>query len=358
MSGLFTRIGAEVHEVSRQDIANRIAADFEAFLNAWHASNEVYDNPLDAQIHEWYAQALRGKQLFPPRDAPYFSPSSANSDPRELYEKMRGAKKDVSGRPPYQGRWVRIGTAIGDVIQRDILFAEKHYAKAIGQAPRFKFERTADGRPMFEDFAKVAAPITHNKRRFYLYGTCDGIMTYRSDDGELIRVGLEVKSKQTTFSQTSEYSQRSGPKEDHVKQCVCYSLMYGNAAEPIDYYVILYVNASKKSWQMSDEDFAKSPDIKAHGIAITDGMRTELLDHLAGIVASAEIGNPPALDIGKWTFNNFKSTCAKALTDEEMAVLERQVDAMNRSGLPDFKKRQFAEAFEDITRLRTEVTAV
>ncbi|WP_337102367.1 hypothetical protein [Paenibacillus sp. YIM B09110] len=192
----------------------------------------------------------------------------------------------------------------------------------------------------------------HNGVQFALFGTCDGIMRYVSEDGEVLRVGLEVKSKQTTSAQTSEYSTRNGPKEDHVKQCVCYSLMYGTAAEPIDYYVILYVNASKKSWEMSADEFAKNPDIKAFGIEITDDMRRDVLDNFANIVKAAKSGEPPALDIANWTFNNFKRACAAGLSDEEMTQLEREVAAMQRSGLPDFKKRQFAEAYEQVKTLR------
>lgn len=313
---------------------------------------ETYDNDLDAQIHKWYADILtnRQRQVWPPRGIPYFSPSSANADKRSLYEKLRGAKKDAGGQPPYQGRWTRIGTAIGDVIQRDLLFAEKHTKGA-----RFQFERNDRSEPVFEDFAKTAATITHGGVTFALFGTCDGIMRYVSADGEVLRVGLEVKSKQTTSAQTSEYSTRNGPKEDHVKQCVCYSIMYGNEI-PIDYYVILYVNASKKSWVMTDEEFAKNPDIKAFGIEITDEMRRGVLDNFAGIVTAADKGEPPALDIANWTFNNFKRACAAGLTDEEYAQIERQVAAVQRSGMKDYEKRGYAEAFEQLTELRQDAT--
>lgn len=289
--------------------------------------------------------------MWPPRDIPYFSPSSANSCPRELYEKVRKSPRDPRIQPPHQGRWTRIGTAIGDVIQRDILFAERH-----GGAARFTFERNGRGEPMFEDFAKTSATQSHNGRAFALYGTGDGIMRYVSEDGEIIRVGLEIKSKQTTHSTTSDYSQRNGPKDDHVKQCVCYSLMYGTAAQPIDYYVILYVNGSKKAWEMTPADYAKYPDIKAHCIEITDDMRREVLNHFAGIVEAADKGEPPALDIGKWTFNGFKGACAAGLSDEEVAKLQREVDAIQRSGLPDWKKRNYSEALADLLARRAKIT--
>lgn len=350
---IFTRIG---NAAATKSLTEQIASDFTGFLDAWHSAPETYDNDLDAQIHRWYTDIISDKKraVWPPRDIPYFSPSSANADKRGLYEKLRGAKKDAGGQPPYQGRWTRIGTAIGDVIQRDILFAEKHYAKHTGTAPRFKFERNDRAEPMFEDFAKSAARFTFNGADFAIYGTCDGIMTYVTEDGEPIRVGLEIKSKQTTAAQTSDYSQRNGPKDDHVKQCVCYSLMYGNEV-PIDYYVILYVNASKKSWQMTDDEYAKNPDIKAHVIEITDDMRSEVLGQFADIVHAAKDGRPPALDLGNFTFNNFKRACAVGLSDEEITQLEREVIAIQRSGLPDFKKRQYAEALEQIKTLREAV---
>jgi len=290
--------------------------------------------------------------VWPPRDIPYFSPSSANSCPRELYEKIRKAKRDKSLTSPHQGRWRSIGTAIGDVIQRDLLFAEKHLdSEAIGNQV-FMFERNERGEPMFENFAKKNAIFTHRGKTFSISGTCDGIMRYVSEDGEVIRVGVEVKSKQTTSAKTSEYSTRNGPGADHVKQCVCYSLMYGTVDEPIDYYIILHVNASKKAWQMSAEDYAKTPDIKAFCFEITDEMRHGVLDYFADVLDAIEKNDPPALDIGKFTFNNYKRACAAGLSDEEYAALQRQVDAIQRSGLKDFEKRNYAEAFEQLTELR------
>lgn len=341
---IFTRIGA-----TQRTLTEQIAADFTAYLDAWHSQPETYDDELDAQIHRWYADILTNRQrkVWPPRGIPYFSPSSANADPRALYEKLRGAKKDGGGQPPHQGRWTRVGTAIGDTIQRDILFAEKHCKGSM-----FTFERNERGEPMFEDFAKTSATITHNGKTFALYGTCDGIMRYITEDGTILRVGLEVKSKQTTSAQTSEFSTRNGPKDDHVKQCVCYSVMYGNTDEPIDYYVILYVNASKKSWQMTPEEYAKNPDIKAFCVEITDDMRRGVLDRFADIVDAADRGEAPPLDIGNWLFNGFKRACVAGLSDEEYAALQRQVDAIQRSGLKDYEKRNYAEALAQITEMR------
>ncbi|WP_342439299.1 hypothetical protein NSS79_10500 [Paenibacillus sp. FSL L8-0436] len=337
-----------------QSIANKIAQDLTQFLNAFHSAPEVYDDELDAQLFRWNADWLtdKSRKVWPPRGIPMFSPSAANSDARGLYEKARGAKREYVAQPPHQGRWKKLGTAIGDLIQRDIIFAEKHYAKLCGEAPRFVFERNDRGEPMFENFAKKNHVVNRAGTTFALSGKPDGIMLYTADDGKVLRVGLEVKSKQGSYSQTSGFQARKGPKDDHVKQTYCYSEMYG-----VDYYVILYVNASKKGWTMTPEDFAKTPDILAFGLHITDAMRAEVLDHFAGIVSAAKAGTPPKLDLDKWTFLDFKRAVSLSLSEEELAEIQRMVSATLRSSLPDGKKRDYAEALAFIEAVRAEESA-
>lgn len=297
-------------------------------------------------MHACYAAVKKKRQFFDFRSQPYFSPSSANSDKRELYVKAIGAKRDQQDVKPWQRRWTALGTAVGDWIQREILLAERHYKKFTGEGARFKMARTFEGYPYFEDFVKTMKVIEHNGKRFSLFGTGDGVMEYVTDDGEVIKVGLEIKSKQTTYSQTSDYSMRA-PKDDHIKQVTCYSLMYD-----VDYYIILYMNTSRKSWMMSDSDYAKAPDFKAFGVQITDDMKRDVLDNFASILESVELGNPPPLDLSRWTFNNYKTACALSLTDEEYDEIKTQVHAVKKSRIPDWKKIQYVDALEFITTVR------
>lgn len=255
--------------------------------------------------------------------------------------KAKRAPKDSFPKPPYQGRWQEIGTAIGDIVQRTVLAMERN----LPGCP-FRFERNDDGTPMFEDFAKRNVEINHNGQRFYLYGTCDGIMKYVTEDGEILRVGLEVKSKQSTPAKTSVHSMKEA-EEGHRKQCVAYSVMYN-----VDYYIILYVNAAKKSWVMTDEEYAVTPDIRAFGIEITDADRAELLDFFAEITRCVNENTPPSLDLSRWTFNNFKTACAKSLSDEEYETLKAQVKRMLRSSLPEWKKQSYYDAIEFIREVR------
>jgi CRISPR/Cas system-associated exonuclease Cas4 (RecB family) len=327
-------------QINPQDIAD----DLVRHLDEWYSAPETWDNELDTMIHEWYANA---KNVWPKR--PYFSPSAANDDPRGLYYKALRAEKDAFKKPPYQGRWQAIGTAIGDVIQRDILAMERNLENSTGMRPRFRFERAKTGEPMFEDFAKKNKKVVHNGYTFYLYGTCDGIMEYANPEtGEVIRVGLEVKSKQTSAAKTSFYSMRE-PDEKHVKQCQMYGEMYN-----VDYYIILYVNTSKKTWTYKEGDYEKNPDIRAFGFEITQEDKEEVFDYLTEIQQAVIDMDPPELDPSKWAFNNYKTIIALEMTEEDVEEVRRKKNRAMRSRLPDFKKQAYTECLDFILRVRRE----
>lgn len=325
------------------DLSAQIEGDLIALLDDWHSLSETWDSELDAQIHTWYSDP---PQVWPQR--PYFSPSSATSCPRELYVKAKRAKRDVQRQQPHQGRWTRLGTAVGDFIQRDLLFIDKHYERLTGNAPRFRFLRDELGRPRFEEFAKANKRVTHDGETFYLYGAPDGIMNYVTDDGEVVRVGLEIKSKQTTSARTSLYSMRE-PDASHVAQTVCYAEMFG-----CDYYIILYVNASKKSWFMSDEDYAKTPDMRAFCKRITDADKTQIFSKFAAVTRAVRTDTPPALDLDAWTFNGYKTACALDLSDAEFAELCEIERRAQHSNLSASKKRDYSAAIEFIERTRSQ----
>lgn len=325
---------------------NKVAEEFTDFLNTFHSFREPWDDKLDAWLHECYAKELRKFKKYDFNGQPYFSPSSANNCPRELYVKIKGAKRDEEDVQPHQRRWTAQGTAIGDWLQREILLAERHYKKFTGEEPHFKMARTNEGTPFFEDFVKNMKVIEHNGVKFSLFGTCDGVLLYKTDTGEVIRVGLEIKSKQTTAAKTSEYSMRR-PQDDHVRQVICYSMMYD-----LDYYLIVYVNTSKKSWFMTPDEFKKNPDFRVFGIEVTNKMKTDVLDYFASIIKAVNENNPPKLDLNKWTFNNFKTACAKSLTDNEYDEIKTLVKYILKSSLPDWRKQQYYIAFQFIKQIR------
>lgn len=324
-------------KLTKPEIAQHIAADLVAHLDEWYSQPETFDDELDRQIHRWYADAPK---VFP--KFPYFSPSSSDACPRELYYRVRKAKRDESKRQPHTGRWAEIGTAVGDMIQRTVLAMERSYEKKTGNPCKFRFERNDDGTPVFEDFAKRNKKVEHEGQTYYLFGTTDGIMTYVSPAGRKMRVGLEIKSKQTTPARTSDFTMRE-PEKKHVKQCVAYSHMYD-----VDYFVILYVNTAHKGWSMSEEEYAKNPDIRAFGIYIDEVDRRELFDYFTDVLYSVDAGEPLPLDVNRWTFNSFKDAIIADLTDEEFAEIERYAMVVENSSAKAFDKKNVRQAFDDI----------
>lgn len=329
-----------------------IAQEFTDFLNEWHSYSEPYDDKLDAWLHGLYAEAKSAYKRLDYKSAPYFSPSSAGKCERELYVKALRMPKDDEQVKPWQRRYTGRGTAVGDWLQREILLAERHYEKFTGKKPRFKMARTDAGQPFFEDFAHGQRFFTHDGQRFSLLGTCDGVLEYVDEEtGEIKRIGIEIKSKQTSYAETG-FQRMKAAKDDHVKQVTCYGLMYD-----LDAYLIVYVNCSVKAWFMSDEEHEKAPDFRVFGIDVTNEMKYDTLEKFAYVARCVNEGIKPALDLEKFRFNNFKRSCALSLDEEEFELLEVQVKRMMRSGLPDWKKNQFAEAVEFIREARKDYEA-
>lgn len=334
-----------VEKDQKQIEAEKLASLFVEQLNLFHAQPSPRDAQLDLFLHQSYADVIRRniQEGYKPLDLPYFSPSSSGSCPRELYLKVKGAEKDAVEVRPYQTRWQHIGTKIGDMIQEQVLLMERHLLDLTGVSPLFRFERNRHGEPLFEEFAYTKKLI---KGKYYLMGTTDGILNFRTKDDKIIRVGLEIKSKQTSYSQTGNFSMKeANPK--HVSQTVAYSLMYN-----VDYWIILYVNGSKKSWSMSEEDALKYPDVRAFGHYVTQDMKDQLLNKFDTILDCVDSGTPPKLDLTNWTFNNFKTACALDLSQAEFVGLIEEGLEIKRSSKPAFIKNSVEDALIKIDEIR------
>jgi hypothetical protein len=330
------------------DLANEILD----MLDKWHGHKEIWDDELDAQIYAMEREILttnRKKLAWGKKGTKYFSPSSANSDPRELFHKIRGEKRDTEkNEQPHRGRWRRMGTAFGSVIQRDLLFIEKHWEKEFGYKPPFvPFYVDVNGReyPAWEKFAQEIKHVEHRGRTISMMGQPDGILV-DTRTGELII--FEIKSKQTSNAQTGFFSMKEA-KEDHAKQVVLYSELYRKYG--VTRSVLMYGNLSKKGWNMSPEDYAKNPDLRAFEIVVTEQDITNILDKFVDVLIAIERNETPALDISKFTFNNFKEACINSLTQEEYDDIKGQVVRISGSRLPQWKKNSYLEAWEIIKEL-------
>ena len=311
-------------------------------LNKFHTYPQPFDEPLDAWLHQSYANVIkRGKQV--DWNKPYFSPSSSTDCPRALYHKLKKHKKDKKRLKPHQRRWQGIGTQAGDFIQREILLAERHMKKITGEEPRFVMGITDENTPAFEEFIFVQQPIEHNGEVFSLLGTSDGMLIDK-ETGE--KVILEIKTKSDSPSKT-KYTNLKSAEQSHINQVICYSLMYGTNTA-----IITYLNVSKKKWFEKDEVLAEFPDLRAFEINVTPSMQNEVLDKFAEITKRARLNDPPLPDLEKWRFSDYQEATINSLTDAEVAELEGFVSRYKKSGASMHTKRTVEAAFHDIKRRR------
>jgi len=322
-----------------------ITLAFKEQLDEFHSHQKPYDDALDIWLHKSYAEVLE-KGLKVDWTVTYFSPSSADSCPRALYEKVKKKKRDLQTPQPHQRRWTSLGEGIGDMIQREILLCERHFEKFAGKKPRFTMGIVDDKYPAFEQFIWTQKKVEHEGEVFYLTGTGDGILV---DNETGNSIGLEIKSKQQTPSKTSIKGMTS-PQISHTKQVITYSIMYD-----LDTYVVLYYNAAKKGWDLTREEYENTPDMRMFQVDVTEEDKTELLDFFADITRRVRENDPPLPDLTKWRFNDFKTAICESLTDEEVAKLE-MVAPFIAEDLPAWQKRSIDEALADIKRRRAELS--
>lgn len=330
-----------------QQMAEQIAQDFTDFLDEFHTYNQPYDDAMDAEFYAQYARILKEQSKWgyfnwktapdgTPR--PLFSPSSAGKDERQLYEKAIKSKADVRKPNRNQRDWTGLGSQVGAYIQREVMLAERHFEKLTGKQLRFRFKRTERNEPMLEHFVKKIQEVKHNGEQFGLNGLPDGILEYLTDDGEWIDVGLEVKSFQKGYTDFKKLAQ---PKIDHELQTHVYGEMYS-----LDYTIVLYHLTYGADWK---RDFSRS---KAFGRHVPKEVRNQVLDKYARVTKAWRTGVAPAVDLDGWNYNDYKTAIAKGLTDEEYEILSAQVKRMQRSGLPEWRKVQYAEAIEFMREVR------
>lgn len=323
-----------------------MAQDFLDQQNKWYAKPNIFDDNLQKQIYRWYLQ-------FPKPSAdwskPYFTPSSAGASDLDLWLKAKKYRKDTEGQKPWQGRWTATGSQISTMLQEQLIFQDKHYEKVVGEKAKFRNEYLPNGLPRFEQAASTFRFIRHNNQNIQIMGLPDGIAIYTDEHGYEHRVIIEYKTKSTTSARTSEYSMREAD-EKHFKQVVTYSALFD-----IDYAIIVYLNLSKKSWFMSDQEFEKNPDMRAFGYKITQEDREEVLTKFSDVLDMVDRNEKPKFNLDEYAFSNFKTATAKSLTAEEFDEVKAFVKRALKSGIAEYKKEQYFDAFEDIKERRERV---
>src|SRR5699024_5749325 len=118
------------------------------------------------------------------------------------------------------------------------------------------------------------------------------------------------------------------------------------------YHVVLYINYASKGWNMWEEDYEKTPDIRAFCTRVTDEDKREVFRKAAEVTPAVRYGVPPKIDIVEFIFNNFKEACVKVLSDDEVEELCQQVEIAKGSTLPKWKVNGYVRALNEIEELR------
>lgn len=336
---------AAVQAASGQTLAQKMALQFAYELDQFCSTGFNTDLQITKQLYQQYIQVL-GNNPFEdfPKDVPFFRSSGTGKCLREqtlrAIDALEGTNRaDKRSVQPHQNRWQNIGTAIGDMVQMYVLMMEKHYERLVGEPCHFRFERTPEGYPMFEEFSSDFQEFKSGKISFITGGSLDGIMIYTDPDtGEDHRVGLEVKSKQTTYAATGHWSMKEANSK-HVWQVTNYAML-----KDLDQYLIVYVNASHKTWNISDEDYAKYPDFRVFGVETPEEKKKEVRNRFFTAVEMAHEGVFPKLSLADWTFNDYKTACALSLTYKELEELKLEASGKFQE-----------EAIKEIEKIRGDV---
>jgi len=210
-----------------------------------------------------------------PKDIPKFNPSGASKTPMDLYLKGKGFKEEQE-RYPYHRRWTRNSTAIHEVVQRDLLYAEKHV-----KDPAFRVARTKEGYPAWEENILTWRVLEHKGEEFVVSGMMDGILIHNETED---KVGFELKTKSNTVGQVGYYLMRN-PADYHVEQVTAYYLLTG-----LRDYIITYEGLAKPKWNSMDE---ARPDLRTFHVHISDEMAEDLLDKWANVSKLIRTSTPP-----------------------------------------------------------------
>ena len=111
---------------SEQQEAELIAKEFVDYLNSFHEKNIQVDNEISKQLFKDYIDIWDNMEKPNFKGTHHFRASSTGADAREHYMRLKRKKPDPEFVLAQTTRWQNLGTRIGDMIQFDLLLAEKY----------------------------------------------------------------------------------------------------------------------------------------------------------------------------------------------------------------------------------------
>lgn len=324
-------------EVERE---HQIINDFTNQYDRYYANpnSSFYDADLERRF---YAQKMKYIGYFPrPKDGIVtFGASQTALCDRQAIFKYGNVKPEKTDDIPFRGRQRRLGTAVIDYVQLDLV----HMPKVLGDDCKFRVKENEDGEFMFEDAAarRRVFEVTMDDGyvcRFALFAKPDGILEY--EYGDLL---FEYKTKATGLRSMNSKLDYKGPDESHMRQVTAEALVFG-----IDEGIILYESTQKPSWFSDEEnksvtkgqktwkDGRPLPDARPFYFRVTDEMKESLLNELARQARMIYEGDLPEVTPEmtlKCGFCQFRDHCHENLTMENIERLRETEARYARSSL-------------------------
>jgi hypothetical protein len=307
--------------------SNDIAKRFIEQMDAYYASpsSSFHDNNIARRFYQQRLDNLRFKP-YPNDGLVTFGASGTNKCDREIIYKNAKIKTEKSDDLPSHGRQRRIGSAVIEYFQLDLV----HMQKRLGDKALFTVAETDSGEYAFEEAAQVRKVFEHNGVKFAIIAKPDGLLNYENK-----KLLFEFKTKATGIIEMNSKLDYNGAQDDHLQQVTAESLLFG-----VREGLIVYESTQKPSW-FSDEEKKNVPktrktwrdgkpiaDLRAEYFYITDEMQTKLLDNLArqaGLVYNGEVPEITFDMTQQCGFCPFTSHCKATLTEAEKTKL-RQID--------------------------------
>jgi hypothetical protein len=321
----------------RQERGKRIEQEFMEQLDRYYASPTASFYLEDLE-REFYEQKIRHLGFTPyPKDGYItFGASQTSKCDREIFYKYGDVKPEKSDDLPFRGRQRRIGTAVVDYLQLDLI----HMPERLGDDCKFRVKRTKSGEFAFEDAAahRRVFEVTLEDGyscRFAIFAKPDGILEYEGSN-----LLFEYKTKATGIKPMNQKLDYKGAQEDHLRQVTAESLVFG-----INEGIILYESTQKPAWFSDEEsksvtkgnktwkDGQPVPDMRAFYFRITRKMQEDLLIDLARQARKVYEGEKPEVTpemTRKCGFCAFWEHCHNDLTAENIEKL-READVRYES---------------------------
>lgn len=335
MSNPLRKRAQEINEMERGE---EIEREFMAQLDAYYSSpaSSFYDSKLERKFYEQKLRHL-GYTPYPDDGLINFGASGTDKCDLEVYYRNQKIKPEKSDDLPFRGRQRRLGTAVIDFVQLDII----HMPLRLGKAAKFRFKETNKGEFGFEDAAqkrKVFSVKMDDGYSCEFAITCkpDGIMEYGGST--LI---FEYKTRATGIKTMNSRLDFQGADPNHVRQVVAESLVYG-----IDEAIILYESAQKPSWYSDEENKSVTKgnktwkdgypvkDMRCFYIYVTDEMKSQLLHDLASQARLVYENQKPQVTVdmtSKCGFCSFRNHCREDISKENLETLQEIESRMSKS---------------------------